>query len=139
MKSADRENSHGVRFGLLTLLLAISFGFISEANASVEAAASGDFFASSIRMHHCCRIEAETSDPDRADNEKQLPCKCGSQYNEKLRTAILSNSVYHHFNDDYLPQLHDTLYGDTQIGMPTFSTFMVDPIPIYLLTTRLLI
>jgi hypothetical protein len=139
MNKAEREKKHIIFFWLLPFLLAITFGCASTAGACEPTRKGAAFPDSSILQHHCCRLAAENNIPNEAGSESRIPCTCRSQSNEKMRTAVSTDSCrWHPGKGNFLP-LKDTFPAYSSATPLSVGTMTKNPVPIYLLNTSLLI
>ena len=139
MSKAEREYKHGICFWLLPFLLAITCGFAGTADACEPTCEGAAFPDSSILQHHCCRLAADHNIPNEAGSENRIPCTCRSQSNEKMRTAVSTDSCRWQPDKGNSFPLKDTFPAYTS-AIPLFvGTMIKNPVPIYLLNTSLLI
>jgi hypothetical protein len=139
MNKAERENKHGKCFWPLLFLLAITCGYASTAGACEPTCEGATFPDSSILQHHCCRLATDNNIPNEAGSENRFPCTCRSQSNEKMRTAVSTDSYRWHPDKGNSLPLKDTFPAYTSAIPLLVGTMTKNPVPIYLLNTVLLI
>jgi len=138
MNKVQREIRPAMRFRWLPFLLTIALGYLSGI-ASAQAAAGDAFMGLSSQQNHCYQIVTGNTDRPQTGAEDQIPCTCRSLYDEKLKTAVSPHSFRWHPDNGSSILQQGTLSTETQTAMPTFGGFPANPIPIYILFSRLLI
>jgi len=139
INKAEVENKQRTHFWLLPFLLAIALGWVNISPAAAQSSACNAFINFSTQLDHCCRIESPDTGRFRSGSENQAPCTCRSQYDEKMRTAVSPDSLRNHFRDATSVLQQNTQSIHMQIAKRIIGRFPLNPIPIFLITARLLI